>query len=68
MKERGYTLWEFPLEKPELTGYEILQMDEKILHPWFLKRRKIIFSHQPLAVAMELSNYNVDVSINLVYS
>lgn len=47
---------------------ELLFMDEKIMHPWYMKGASIVFFYEALAIAMHLTNFDIDSSINIVYS
>lgn len=64
--ERGYTEYSFKIQR--LTSPDIILMDKKITHPWHLHGLgNLSFFHEPMAIAMALSNNNVDTAINLVY-
>jgi hypothetical protein len=53
---------------PTWKNSDTILLDQKALHPWFLDRRGVTFFHQPLAMAMTLSNNNVDMAVGIVYS
>lgn len=66
MMEREYTYYQFRIER--LTSNEIILMDKKIMHPWYLHGLgSLTFFYAPMASAMALSNNNVDTAVNLVY-
>ena len=66
MCDRGYKNYNFRVTK--ITSSEIILMDKKIIHPWFLSGlSSISFFHEPMAIAMALSNNNIDTAVNLVY-
>ena len=64
--EKRYQSWFF--EMPTWKNSDTILLDQKALHPWFLDRRGVTFFHQPLAMAMTLSNNNVDMAVGIVYS
>lgn len=66
MLEREYKHWTFNVEEPINSGLVIL-MDQKILHPYHINQKRVTFFYEPMAVAMGLSNNNIDAAINLVY-
>jgi len=63
--ERKYPSWFF--EMSTWRNADTVLLDQKAFHPWFLDRRGVTFFYEPLAIAMSLSNNNVDTAINLVY-
>jgi hypothetical protein len=66
MCDRGYKNYNFRVGK--ITSPEIILMDKKIMHPWHLQGLgNLSFFYEPMAIAMALSNNNVDTSVNLVY-
>jgi hypothetical protein len=66
MCDRGYKSYLFRVSR--ITSQQIILMDQKITHPWFLQGlSNLSFFHEPIAIAMGLSNNNIDTSINLVY-
>ena len=65
----GYKNWKFPYKNAHLIkSNEILFMDEKIMHPWYMKGASIVFFYETLAITMELTNFDIDSAINIVYS
>lgn len=66
MVDRGYKNYGFRIDR--LTSPDIILMDKKIIHPWFLSGLgSLSFFYEPMAIAMGLSNNNVDSAVNLVY-
>ena len=65
MSDRGYKYHSFQVGK--ITSLNIILMDKKVMHPWFYFGSHIAFFHEPMAIAMALSNNNVDTAVNLVY-
>jgi hypothetical protein len=65
MSDRGYKYYSFQVGK--ITSLNIILMDKKVMHPWFYFGSHIAFFHEPMAIAMALSNNNVDTAVNLVY-
>ena len=66
MCDCGYKKYPFRVDK--ITSSEIILMDKKIIHPWHLNGLgNLSFFHEPMAIAMALSNNNVDTAVNLVY-
>jgi hypothetical protein len=66
MCDRGYKKYPFRVDK--ITSSEIILMDKKVMHPWFLHGLgSLTFFHDEIATAMALSNNNVDTAVNLVY-
>ena len=64
--ERGYAEYTFRIQK--LMSSDIILMDKKIIHPWHLHGLgTLTFFYEPMAIAMALSNNNVDTAVNLVY-
>jgi len=66
MLDRSYKNWTFHLQETISSGIVIL-MDQKITHPYHINQKRITFFYEPMAIAMALSNNNIDASINLVY-
>jgi hypothetical protein len=67
MCDRGYKKYPFRVDR--ITSAEIILMDKKIIHPWFLQGlSNLTFFYEPMAIAMTLSNNNIDTSIGIVYS
>ena len=64
--DREYKHWTFTLEEPINSGLMVL-MDQKISEPYHINMKRITFFSEPMAVAMGLSNNNLDASVNLVY-
>ena len=66
MCDRGYKCYNFRVNR--ITSSEIILMDKKITHPWHLiGLGNLSFFYEPMAIAMALSNNNVDTAVNLVY-
>jgi hypothetical protein len=66
MCDRGYKYYSFRVTK--ITSPEIILMDKKVMHPWFLSGLgSITFFYEPMAIAMALSSNNVETAVNLVY-
>lgn len=69
MLERGYRNWEFAFKGMySVKSNEVLFMDQMIQHPWFMKRHSIVFFYEPMALAMALTNNDIDKAINIVYT
>lgn len=66
MLDRPYKNWTFQLQDPINSGLVVL-MDQKITHPYHINQKRVTFFHEQMAIAMGLSNNNLDASINLVY-
>ena len=66
MRDRNYSHWTFTLDSQIVSGTIIL-MDQKITHPYHINNKRISFFYEPMAIAMGLSNNNVDSAVNLVY-
>jgi hypothetical protein len=66
LSSRGYKNYNFQVGK--ITSPNIILMDKKVIHPWFYFSSYVVFFHEPMAIAMALSNNNIDTAVNLVYS
>ena len=66
IKDRGYTHWTFTVEG-QIVSRTIILMDQNITHPYHINQKRITFFYEPMAIAMALSNNNVDTAVNLVY-
>jgi hypothetical protein len=66
LQERAYQHWQFQFDEVFVSRQMIL-MDQKIKRPYFVMNKSIIFFDEPMAIAMALSNNNLDIAINLVY-
>jgi hypothetical protein len=65
LSSREYKYYNFRVEK--VSSPEIILMDKKVMHPWFYFGAYVSFFYEPMAVAMALSNNNIDTAVNLVY-
>jgi hypothetical protein len=66
LKERSYNNWQFQLDD-FLVSRQMIMMDQKIKRPYFVMNKRVIFFDEPMAIAMALSNNNLETAINLVY-
>jgi len=64
--DREYKNWTFLLNET-ITSKVMILMDQNIVHPYHMNLNKVTFFHEPLAIAMALSNNNVDTAVNIVY-
>ena len=80
-KKRGFRLTRYGLEAMEnlhyksftffitkLNSYDIVRMDKEVTHPWFASGMgSLTIFYEPMAVALNLTNSDVDRAINIVY-
>jgi hypothetical protein len=66
MIDIGYVSYTFKIYK--LTTNNIIKMDQKIFHPWFLLGLSTFrIFYEPMVIAMALSDNNIDKAIDLTY-
>jgi hypothetical protein len=66
MIDRGYKKYSFFVKK--ITSTDLILMDQKITYPWSLSGLgSLTFFYEPIALAMVLSNNNIETSIKMVY-
>ncbi len=66
MLDRGYSYWTYELSD-YLSNRDLILMDQKLLHPYYINKKNISFFYEPIAIAMALTHNNVYASVEMTY-